>query len=64
MAPEIIIEPMNYSSKIDIWALGIILYSLVSSSVPFELDNLYQLMRSIKDEEPKPLPPSTSPFIK
>jgi len=64
MAPEIIVEPINYSSKVDIWALGIILYSLVSSSFPFELDNHYKLMKSIKDEEPKPLPPSTSTYIK
>lgn len=55
---------MNYSPKMDIWALGIILYRLVSSSFPFRMESQFRLVRSITEEEPNPLPASTSPFVK
>lgn len=35
MAPEILLRK-PYNSKVDIWALGVILYEMVFSEVPFE----------------------------
>jgi serine/threonine protein kinase len=54
-----------HTSKIDMWALGIILYKLVSSGAhPFESTNYHEMIKSITDKEPNPLPPTASPFIK
>ena len=39
MAPEMIKES-SYNYKIDIWALGILLYELVHGNAPFQADNL------------------------
>lgn len=56
---------MNFSPKMDIWALGIILYRLVSpSSFPFNMDSPFRLVQSIREQEPNPLPAATSPFVK
>ena len=47
------------------WALGIILYKLISSGAhPFESKNYHEMIKSITDKEPNPLPLSVSPFIK
>jgi serine/threonine protein kinase len=47
------------------WALGIILYQLVAKlSHPFECQNAYAMIDSIKNNEPAPLPSTVSPFIK
>jgi serine/threonine protein kinase len=49
------------------WALGIILFQLVSSyNHPFPYDNVFAMAIAIKDKEPDltHLPPSVSQFIK
>jgi serine/threonine protein kinase len=55
-----------HTSKIDMWALGIILYKLASSggAHPFESTNYHEMIKSITDKEPNPLPSTASPFIK
>ncbi len=62
-APEVFRQKVH-NTKIDIWALGIILYKLVSSGAhPFESKDYHKIIKLITDEEPKPLAPSVSPFI-
>ena len=66
-APEMLINDKNSSPKIDMWALGVILYQLVSSNtLPFyhENQNRYQIEKKIENEEPAPLKPSVSGFIR
>jgi serine/threonine protein kinase len=46
------------------WALGIILYQLVSFlNHPFESQNIFAMIDSIKNNDPDPLPLFVSPFI-
>jgi serine/threonine protein kinase len=47
------------------WAIGIILYQLLSKGKhPFEGDNYFDVMKSIGEDQPDPLPVSVSPFMK
>ena len=57
LAPEII-ENQPYDSKCDIWALGILLYELMTFKMPFNAVSLPLLSIKIKKGEYKP-PPST-----
>jgi serine/threonine protein kinase len=64
IAPEIILNNPS-TSKVDMWALGIILYQLITSlKHPFECENVFAMMMAIKDNEYSPLPSTVSPFIK
>jgi serine/threonine protein kinase len=40
MAPEMIVEK-PYTTKVDMWALGVILYQLFGNKLPFEADNCF-----------------------
>ncbi len=52
MAPEVIMNATP-THKVDMWALGIILYQLVASyEHPFPGDNVFALAMAIKDNEP------------
>jgi serine/threonine protein kinase len=46
------------------WALGIILYQLITNKLPFEAANYYDTMKLIRENEPASLPLTVSPFIK
>lgn len=47
MAPEIIMEkPYNFS--VDYWALGCIIYKLLTNKYHFNTNNIYALMIKIK----------------
>ena len=49
IAPEVICNKPP-SSKVDMWALGIILYQLIASlNHPFECENTFAMMIAIKD---------------
>ena len=46
MAPEII-ERTNYASPVDLWALGITMFMMVSNDYPFHLKNLdYEIVHT------------------
>jgi serine/threonine protein kinase len=63
MAPEMIAEKLS-TTKVDMWALGVILYQLVSNKHPFEAATFFNTMNLIRKREPAPLPSTVSPFIK
>ena len=56
MAPEV--PYGKYSFRTDIWAVGIILYEMLSGSLPFPQLALNDLIRAIMTEDPAPLPAS------
>ena len=46
MAPEII-ERTNYTSPVDLWALGITMFMMISNDYPFQLKNLdYEIVNT------------------
>ena len=63
MAPEMIAQKAS-STKVDMWALGVILYQFFANKLPFEGSSYYEMMKLISESEPAPLPSTVSPFIK
>jgi len=59
MAPEAC-QSEPYTSKTDVWALGIILYELCTLRQPFQADNLLGLVFKIVQDEPDPIPDTYS----
>lgn len=55
MAPEAC-QSEPYTSKTDVWALGIILYELCTLKQPFFADNLLGLVFKIVQDQPEPIP--------
>ena len=51
MAPEILIGFNGSTPKIDVWSLGVILYSLVIGECPFRNSNKEELKRLILEKE-------------
>jgi serine/threonine protein kinase len=47
MAPEMIFESV-YNYKIDIWALGILLYELLHGFAPFKGDSVNEVKNKMK----------------
>ncbi len=63
MAPEMIAQKAS-STKVDMWALGVILYQFFANKLPFEGSSFYETMKLISESEPAPLRSTVSPFIK
>jgi len=67
LAPEQVLRA-PYDFKVDIWALGCLLYQLAALHPPFKGHSLLTLYQSILHHQPKPLPrcysPRLSHFIK
>ena len=61
MAPEQVTSPEHIDHRIDIYALGVLLYEMLSGSVPFVLDKqgdiaaAHALLARVLDEPPPPL---------
>jgi serine/threonine protein kinase len=62
MAPEVL-NRKNPDSKVDIWALGVILYEFLTCSHPFSVDN-HLSIGAITNEDFTPLPSTVSSFMK
>ena len=55
MSPEQISgEAHRIDGRIDIYGLGVVLYEMLCGRVPFRADNLKELFRQIRDDEPQP----------
>jgi len=62
MAPEVL-NRNNPDSKVDIWALGVILYEFLTFKHPFCVDDALSI-GAITNEKPFNEPKAVSPFIK
>jgi serine/threonine-protein kinase len=55
MSPEQMSSTRNVDQRTDIWALGIILYEVLTGRVPFEAETMPQLCGMILQDPPRPL---------
>ncbi len=56
MAPEQIRDPMNVDHRADIWALGAILYEVITGEMAFAGANVKEVLDRVLDEDPCPIP--------
>jgi serine/threonine-protein kinase len=55
MAPEQLQSAKNVDARADIWALGVVLYELLTGRPPFQGDNVAQLFVAILENPPTPV---------
>ena len=55
MSPEQLSSSRNVDARADIWAIGVILFEVISGRVPFEAETMPQLCGMILQESPPPL---------
>jgi len=55
MSPEQMASSRDVDQRTDIWALGVILYELISGRMPFAADTMPQLCAMILQQSPPPL---------
>ncbi len=55
MSPEQLKSSKDVDPRTDLWALGVILYQLVSGRLPFNADTMAELVVQVLHDEPPPL---------
>ncbi|KAK2959206.1 putative serine/threonine protein kinase [Blattamonas nauphoetae] len=63
-APELFDESIHYTTKVDMYALGAILYEICTGRPPFQANNPKELIEIIRNDDPKDLPTSFSSDLK
>ena len=63
MSPEVCAS-QPYDSKADVWALGVILYELITFKKPFDASQINELFESIQKDTYPPLPENTHSNLK
>ncbi len=63
MSPEVV-KGERPTYKVDMWALGILLYQLTTKTYPFDTSNEKKLRDAIENSEPKNLPKGVSITIR
>lgn len=56
MPPEQMKSARNATSRADVWAIGAVLYELLSNRLPFDGDSVFEIITSVQMTEPAPLP--------
>src|SRR5262249_21423966 len=55
MAPEQVVGVAHrIDGRTDIYSLGVVLYEMLCGRVPFRANNLHELLRQVRDDEPQP----------
>ena len=62
MAPEQLRSSKTVDTRADIWALGVILYQLVSKRHPFHAEAVTEIAVKISMDDPEPLPEAPEPL--
>jgi serine/threonine protein kinase len=55
MAPEYVRSAKSFEPRSDMWAFGVILYELLTGSLPFRGDNVGEILVAILEKTPTPL---------
>lgn len=55
MPPEQLRNAKTIDGRADLWSLGIVVYELLSSTVPFDADGVGEIFAAILQNEPEPL---------
>jgi eukaryotic-like serine/threonine-protein kinase len=55
MAPEQLASAKHVDPRVDVWAMGVILYELVTGELPFQGDTLPQICTSVLHGDAKPI---------
>ncbi|HEX6240452.1 MAG TPA: serine/threonine-protein kinase [Polyangiales bacterium] len=54
MSPEQLNSSRDVDARGDVWALGVILYELITGAMPFEADSIAQLVNAVLYRQPTP----------